>query len=73
MKGAVDISECPRFRGILGPSYCRCGKCSICDFPKHSGVHGPVFGSPPGSEPWGHEFKPINSEEDENGNTPENS
>ena len=73
-RGAVDLSRCPqRLRGILRSSYCRCRKCSVCGFPKHTGVHGPVFGKEPGTKPWGHKFSPINSEGDKDGNALEDS
>lgn len=58
MSGAVDLGEC-QFRRYYRANYgCRCGKCAVCGYPKHSGIHGPVFGQPPGSEPWGHEYVP---------------
>jgi hypothetical protein len=50
--GAVDFSECP------SPRRCPCGHCDLCGYPKHSGIHGPVYGEPPGSKPWGHAFVP---------------
>lgn len=54
--GAVDLDACPtRGRRRL----CRCGACLKCGFPKHTAVHGPVYGQPPGSKPWGHEFVTI--------------
>ena len=48
--GAVDLELCP----ALGR--CRCEKCRICGYHKHTAVHGPVYGEPPGSKPFGHEF-----------------
>ena len=49
---AVDLDECP-YRGTL----CRCAYCVICKFGKHTAIHGPHYGEPAGSEPFGHEFK----------------
>lgn len=55
MTGAVDFKECPQYG-----SSCRCEpKCAVCGFGKHMAVHGPHYGEPPGSKPWGHEFKPA--------------
>jgi hypothetical protein len=62
MSGAVDLSECPgrgrgRTRvGSIGPLWCMCGQCAICGYHKHTGIHGPLHGQPPGSRPFGHEF-----------------
>ena len=51
-EGAVDLDECTSLRG------CTCKPvCLICGFGKHSAVHGPVAGKPPGSAPWGHRFQ----------------
>lgn len=54
MSGAVDLNECRR-----SVNRCTCGKCARCGFPKHMAIHGPKYGQPPGSEPYGHEFEPI--------------
>lgn len=54
MRGAIDFDECPT-RGIR----CMCGICATCGFHKHMAVHGPIFGEPPGSEPYDHEFLPA--------------
>lgn len=53
--GAVDFRECPftRGRGYFG---CQCGRCGVCGFQKHTGIHGPIYGKPPGSQPVGHAF-----------------
>jgi hypothetical protein len=51
VKGAVDFSECP-----FPPGKCKCGKCIKCGFHKHMSVHGPLYGEPPGSKPWGHTY-----------------
>lgn len=55
-KGAVDLDACPSRTPKL--RRCRCEKCDVCGQPKHSAVHGPSFGDPPGSKPWGHEYVP---------------
>lgn len=52
VRGAVDLEECPT-------RHCRCGPCAVCGHQKHTGIHGPYFGRPPGSRPWGHEFVPA--------------
>jgi len=58
--GAVDVDACPRAGHRRGAGIpCRCGLCLVCGFPKHSAVHGPAWGEPPGSRPWGHEFRPA--------------
>lgn len=63
--GAIDISECPTRRqvktryGTTAMLQCRCKPvCSVCGQHKHSAVHGPIYGQPPGSVPWGHEYHP---------------
>lgn len=73
MSGAVDLDECPDIQAVrrlreegisemalrrFGGLPCKCGKCVVCNFPKHSAIHAPFYGSPPGSEPYGHEFVP---------------
>lgn len=64
MNGATDTEACPtRFRN-RGPASaeCRClPPCVICGYGEHAAIHGPLFGQPPGSKPWGHEFKPEDS------------
>lgn len=55
-RGAVDFSQCPGIDGRTRWGRCPCGKCASCGHPKHSAVHGPFFGQPPGSEPWDHEY-----------------
>lgn len=57
MSGAVDLNECPHKVG-----HCKCGECAICNYQKHSSLHGPFFGEPPGSEPYDHEFVPIENQ-----------
>ena len=48
-EGAVAL-ECDR--------PCRCEPlCAICGQRKHMAVHGPLFGQPPGSKPWGHKYQ----------------
>jgi hypothetical protein len=56
MSGAVDFNECPSRYSRL----CRCGPCAICGYQKHMGIHGPLFGQPAGSLPYGHEYVPEN-------------
>lgn len=51
--GAVDLGECPK-RGK-----CKCGTCSVCGFQKHTAIHGPSLGQPPGSKPYDHEYHPT--------------
>ena len=55
--GAVELAECP-----FQPHPCHCAMCRVCGFGKHMAVHGPVFGQPPGSTPYGHEFAPEDGE-----------
>lgn len=52
MSGAVDLEECV-------PHQCRHGHCAVCGELKHKAAHGPVFGQPPGSPPYDHEFVPT--------------
>jgi hypothetical protein len=60
--GAVDLDAC-RNRSAWGN--CRCAPvCAVCGYPKHTGIHGPVFGQPPGSKPYGHVFAPKRLAED---------
>lgn len=54
IKGAVDFNECPWYTRRI----CRCGLCAKCGFSKHTAIHGPIYGQPPGSEPYDHEFTP---------------
>lgn len=51
--GAVDLKSCPSY-----PPKCKCGACTICGFKKHMAIHGPSYGQPPGSRPYGHEYSP---------------
>ena len=51
---SIDIT-CPTRRGTRS---CRCEKCDVCGYGKHSPLHGPLFGRPVGSPPYGHEFVP---------------
>ena len=53
LTGAVDLNACGN-KGSWGQCYC--GRCAMCGRPKHIAIHGPSFGQPPGSEPWGHEY-----------------
>ncbi len=52
--GAVDLDACTTRRKTI----CHCQKCAVCGWGKHMAIHGPLYGQPPGSKPWGHEFKP---------------
>lgn len=52
MSGAVDLNECPN-----AVNHCKCGMC-VCGYSKHMAVHGPLYGQPPGSRPYHHEFVP---------------
>jgi hypothetical protein len=54
--GAVDFNECPRSGYVRSLNYCECGHCAVCGFPKHTTVHGPSYGQPPGSEPYDHQY-----------------
>lgn len=57
MSGAVDLKECHRRRRVRGgSSFCNCEVCAVCGLKKHTGIHGPALGEPPGSKPYGHEF-----------------
>ncbi len=56
--GAVDLTACPAW-GKIKRYHCRCGKCKVCGNHKHTAVHGPSQGQPPGSKPWGHQFVPA--------------
>ncbi len=58
MSGAVDLDDCPTWRGGRGIHRCRCDPCLKCGYPKHTAIHGPSLGQPPGSKPWGHEYVP---------------
>lgn len=53
MAGAVDLNDCLYTK--FGRK-CKCGYCVICGYAKHTAIHGPLFGQPPGSRPYGHEF-----------------
>ena len=55
MGGAVDIWKCPK-RGTKFA--CNCDPCRVCGYGKHTAIHGPKLGKKPGSDPWGHEYKP---------------
>jgi len=60
--GASDFYKCPnRWTNSNGSAgLCRCiPKCEICGYGEHDGVHGPYYGEPPGSKPYGHKYKPI--------------
>jgi hypothetical protein len=60
--GATDYTACPTRRNR---SMCHCQpRCAICGWGKHDAIHGPKYGEPPGSEPWGHAFAPSCGPED---------
>lgn len=55
-EGAVSYDDCPtRDRW----KRCRCPVCMICGHAKHTAVHGPAHGQPPGSKPWGHAWRRV--------------
>lgn len=57
--GATDGEACPTRRPRGG---CRCKpRCAVCGYGEHDAIHGPKFGEPPGSEPWGHQFEPSDN------------
>lgn len=56
--GAIDFDECPKRLGHRGQS-CHCGVCAVCGEAKHTAIHGPYDGQPPGSRPWGHRYRPC--------------
>lgn len=53
--GAVTYEQCPTHGG----GWCKCGRCAERGFHKHTAIHGPRYGQPAGSKPWGHVFKPA--------------
>lgn len=55
---AVRFEDCP-YRDAY--NRCRCGKCKVCGFPKHTSVHGGIIGDTTG-KPWGHAFVPIEND-----------
>lgn len=58
---AVDFDECdPDTR--WGTRICRCGKCAVCGQPKHTSLHGGLYGEPKGGQPYHHEFVPANAQ-----------
>lgn len=54
---SVDLKEC-RWR------ICKCGVCAVCGHPKHTAIHGPFLGEPPGGPPWGHQYVPMEDADD---------
>ena len=61
MSGAIDFDECfgRKVRTSHGnPGRCSCGVCAICGQMKHTAVHGPIAGQPPGTKPYDHEYEP---------------
>ncbi len=54
-EGAVDLTEC-QLRNTGRWKSCKCEFCARCGQRKHVAVHGPFYGEPPGSKPWGHKF-----------------
>lgn len=57
-EGAVTYEQCP----YGGGTRCKCGRCSACGYPMHTAIHGPTYGQPAGSKPYGHLFlKPPKS------------
>lgn len=59
MRGAIDTDRCPtRFKG-RNKTDCKCKPvCIVCGFGPHAAVHGPLYGQPPGTKPWKHEYQP---------------
>jgi hypothetical protein len=47
--GAVELT-CYRCDANCGP------RCAVCGYFKHTAVHGPAHGQPPGGKPWGHKY-----------------
>lgn len=63
MSGAVDLDDCPdRKPRPARRTMCSCGRCAVCGHPKHTAIHGPIYGQPPGSRPYGHQFVPADRE-----------
>lgn len=55
--GSVDLDSCPRaYLRATCSTPCLCGGCAICGHRKHVSLHGPLFGQPAGSKPYGHRF-----------------
>jgi hypothetical protein len=52
--GAVDLDEC---HTRYWQNICHCDYCVVCGHAKHTAIHGPMYGQPPGSAPWGHRFR----------------
>jgi len=58
VSGAVDWAACTNRRG----QNCHCRpKCRRCGYGPHMAIHGPLYGRPPGSEPYGHEYNPASA------------
>jgi hypothetical protein len=53
--GAVALDSC-------WLRWCQHGKCARCNYPMHSAIHGPLWGQPAGSKPYGHRFVPRAAE-----------
>jgi len=54
---ATDRRDCSS-----GFRRCLCGPCSRCSYAKHSAIHGPYYigsGDSLSSDPYGHEFEPV--------------
>lgn len=58
--GAVLFNDCTTRKGRGRKCHCE-PMCAICGNRKHKAVHGPCFGQPAGSKPWGHKFVPLQS------------
>jgi hypothetical protein len=57
LTGALDLDACPTRTPLRRA--CRClPVCATCGDVPHLAVHGPIFGAPPGSKPWGHRYVP---------------
>ena len=58
----VDVSECPRHVDVY--KRCRCGKCALCDWPKHTAIHAGILGDTTRELVYGHTFQPQEGRND---------
>lgn len=59
---SIDIMNCPTRRN--NGHLCHCTpKCRRCHRGPHVSLHGPLFGSPVGSPPYDHEYRPEQKEQ----------
>jgi hypothetical protein len=62
----VVFEQCPqRLERTLSGRIrrCRCGRCRVCGFQKHSAIHGGKAGHEGEPMVYGHEFEPIGMKE----------